>query len=126
MAYFDVLEKNVQACWLLDFYGAMLTQKQQEMLSLYYEEDMSLTEIATQYSVSRQNVYDIVQRAIKQLIKTENQLKLIERTLTSQKNLELALKQITNIANNLNSSQQNLLNQAKQNILNAITQFEGE
>ena len=54
------LEKSVEIGTLCAFYGGLLTQRQQEMLRLYYEEDFSLGEIAEQFGVSRQNVHELI------------------------------------------------------------------
>lgn len=47
---------------LFDCYQALLTEKQQQMLELYYEEDLSLAEIAEHYDISRQAVHDNIRR----------------------------------------------------------------
>ena len=48
---------------LLDFYGEILTQRQREFFDLYYNEDLSLAEIAENYGISRQGVRDAIVRA---------------------------------------------------------------
>ena len=58
------LEKSVEIGTLCAFYGGLLTQRQQEMLRLYYEEDFSLGEIAEQFGVSRQNVHELITRSV--------------------------------------------------------------
>ena len=67
--------------WLLDIYGNLLTDKQREIASLYYEEDYSLAEIAQQAGVSRQSVYDTLQRVEKQLLSTEEKLGIRKKFL---------------------------------------------
>lgn len=57
-----MLEKTMRMSDLYDFYGALLTPKQQSYMSLYYLDDYSLGEIAEQFSVSRQAVYDTLKR----------------------------------------------------------------
>lgn len=78
---FETLELNIQMGWLLDFYSSLLTDRQSEILSLYYNEDLSLAEIADMLGVSRQNIHDIINRAGKRLIEYEHKLNLVERTL---------------------------------------------
>ena len=63
---------RVEIDWLLGIYGNLLTDKQREMASLYFEEDYSLAEIAQQAGVSRQSVYDTLQRVEKQLLSLED------------------------------------------------------
>ena len=57
------LAKVMRVNQLLGFYGGLLTDKQQAMLGLYYEEDFSLAEIADHYDISRQAVRDNLKRA---------------------------------------------------------------
>ena len=48
---------------LFDFYGELLTDRQKEFFDLYYNEDLSLAEIAENYGISRQGVRDVIVRA---------------------------------------------------------------
>ena len=48
---------------LFDFYGELLTDRQKEFYDLYYNEDLSLSEIAENYGISRQGVRDVIVRA---------------------------------------------------------------
>ncbi|GEL12684.1 hypothetical protein FC15_GL000972 [Lapidilactobacillus concavus DSM 17758] len=71
------IELNEQINELYDFYHQLLTKKQATYLDLYYSEDYSLGEIAEQFNVSRQAVYDNIKRTEKTLIKYEEKLQLI-------------------------------------------------
>ncbi len=73
------MEKRIETGWLLDFYGPLLTARQQALLRLYCEEDLSLAEIAAQEGVSRQAVHDAVRRGAAQLHDFEAQLGLLSR-----------------------------------------------
>ena len=64
---------------LLDFYGELLTDKQRECYSLYYNEDLSLSEIAGQRGISRQGVWDNIRHAEKAMQAVENKTGLIAR-----------------------------------------------
>lgn len=75
----SLTERKVLFSWYLSFYGALLTENQRNMSRLYAEEDFSLTEIAEQFSVSRQSVYDTVTRTEKQLLELEKKLGLCKR-----------------------------------------------
>lgn len=75
----DDFEKNLRINLLLDFYGNLLTDKQLETLQLYFREDLSLQEIANIYQVSRNAVYDNIQKAIKLLETYENKLQLLAK-----------------------------------------------
>lgn len=86
----DLLRK-VEVDWLLSIYGAMLTDKQREIATLYYEEDYSLAEIAQQEGVSRQSVHDTLQRVEKQLRTWEDKLNMRRRLTNVQIELEKAM-----------------------------------
>lgn len=62
---------------LYDFYGSLLTSKQQEVMRLYYEHDLSLGEIAVELKISRQAVHDILKRAERSLEAYEAKLGLL-------------------------------------------------
>ena len=73
------LEKTLRMNQLFGFYQSLLTAKQQDMLSLYYEEDYSLAEIAEDGQVSRQAVYDSIRRGGEALERYEEELGLARR-----------------------------------------------
>ena len=75
----DGLEKAVYLSLLLDFYGELLTEKQREYADLYYNENLSLSEIAENDGISRQAVRDTLLRAEAVLRKTEAKTGLAER-----------------------------------------------
>ena len=64
---------------LFDFYGELLTDKQKELFDLYYNEDLSLTEIAEHAEISRQGVRDAIQRAETILRDTEDKVGLVRK-----------------------------------------------
>ena len=70
---------RIEIGWLFDFYGPLLTERQQKLLALYCNEDFSLSEIAAREGISRQGVYDAVHRAARQLEDYETQLGLLKR-----------------------------------------------
>ena len=121
----ELLENNTQMCWLLDFYGGLLTAKQREILSLYFEEDYSLTEIGELNNVSRQNIYDIIYRASRHLKNYEQKLNLVERTLNAQNILIHAQSLLNNINKSKKYNSEQIL-EVEQSIANAIKQFEGD
>lgn len=71
--------KNLEISFLLDFYGDMLTDKQRDVVELYYNEDLSLAEIAAHSGITRQGVRDSIKRAEGQLLEYEERLHLAER-----------------------------------------------
>lgn len=82
------MEKNLQISLLLDFYGQMLTDKQREVVELYYNEDLSLAEIAQHSGITRQGVRDSIKRAEVQLIDCEEKLGLMQRFHEIQQGLD--------------------------------------
>lgn len=86
------VEKKVETGWLLAFYGPLLTERQQDLLRLSCEEDLSLGEIAQQAGVSRQGVYDILHRATEQLHQLEEKLGMLQRFRQMESGLQSALE----------------------------------
>ncbi|MFB9770545.1 putative DNA-binding protein [Lactiplantibacillus modestisalitolerans] len=72
------IEKNYRINSLFEFYEPLLTNKQKEYIQLYYADDYSLGEIAAEFSVSRQAVYDNIKRTEKILEGYETKLHLYE------------------------------------------------
>lgn len=68
------MANNVEITILYDFYGDMLTDKQRDFLSYYYNDDLSLSEIADNEGITRQGVRDAIKRAEAQLYDMENRL----------------------------------------------------
>lgn len=73
------LKKEVTPSLLLDFYGQTLTGKQREVMELYYNEDLSLSEIAENQKISRQAALDSIRRAEKHLAQMEQKLGMLEK-----------------------------------------------
>ena len=73
--------KDLTVSILLDAYGLLLTERQRELVDLYYNEDLSLAEIAAEVGISRQGVRDSIKKAEEELFFLEENLHLHERTL---------------------------------------------
>lgn len=80
--------KNLDISLLLDFYGDMLTDKQRDIIDLYYNDDLSLAEIAEDCDITRQGVRDCIKRAEQQLLNFEEKLQLAKKFRLIQSNLE--------------------------------------
>lgn len=75
----DSLRKTNRINMLFDIYGPLLTEKQQTFLRLYFHDDYSLGEIAAEFEISRQAVYEHIKRAEQTLEETETKLRLLEK-----------------------------------------------
>ncbi len=87
------MEKLVKLGILFDFYGKLLSQKQYDIIELYYMDDLSLAEIAQELEISRQAVFDTLKRAEEKLNNYEEQLKLVEKFYKSQESI-IRIKEI--------------------------------
>ncbi len=91
------MENVYKVSLLLDFYGQLLTQRQYEILDLYYNNDYSLGEISEDLKISRQGVYDNLKRGVDLLNKYEKKMLLLNRHLKQKENLETLLNAIDDI-----------------------------
>ena len=85
---------------LFDFYGEILTERQKEFFDLYYNEDLSLAEIAENYGISRQGVRDVIVRAEGAMQDIEDKTGLIRRFMQMRDKvaaIETAAKEIKTI-----------------------------
>lgn len=73
------MEKFVEQALLYDFYGELLTKRQQQVYEAVVLEDCSLSEVAEDLHISRQGVYDMIRRCNKSLEEYENKLHLVEK-----------------------------------------------
>lgn len=81
-------EKDLEIALLLDFYGELLSDSRRQAAELYYNEDLSLGEVAEELGITRQGVRDSVEKAKAQLATYEEKLRLaakfreIEKTMS--------------------------------------------
>jgi len=93
-----MLDKINRYSLLFDFYGGLLTERQQEFFDLYYHQDWSLGEIADYFQISRPAVHDLIKRVEKQLDNYEEKLRLVEKFVQIDANLLCLLENINNIS----------------------------
>jgi uncharacterized protein len=74
-----MIDKVTRVVNLYDLYGTLLTERQREMVEMYYFDDWSLAEVADHLGVSRQAVHDNIRRAEEQLEAYEKALSLLKR-----------------------------------------------
>ena len=82
------MSKNLEVSTLLDFYGQLLTEKQREAVEYYYNDDLSLGEIAENLKISRQGVRDSIKRAETVMFEMEEKLGLVKTARQTRKSLD--------------------------------------
>ena len=78
-----MFEKNLNIAFLLDFYGEVLSDRKREVLDAYYNDDLSLAEIAQDRGISRQGVRDLIKKAECELFFYEEKLGLAKKFRTA-------------------------------------------
>ena len=91
------MEEKVKISMLCQLYGKLLTKKQFEFIDDYYNNDLSLSEIAENHNITRQAVRDIIKKGEKKLFEYEEKLMFMKRTLNQEKRIEKALSELTKI-----------------------------
>lgn len=102
------MEKNLEISLLFDFYGEMLSPTQQEAVSLYYNDDLSLLEVAEILSMTRQGVRDALNRAKKSLYNFEDKLRLCDRFAKTQEGLHSIITSANKLCENSDEATKNL------------------
>ena len=74
-----MFEKNLEMSFLLDFYGDVLGSRRRDVMSMYYNEELSLSEIADEIGISRQGVCDLIKKAEEELFVLEDKLGLAQK-----------------------------------------------
>ena len=91
------MEKKVEVSILCEIYGKLLTEKQQEFMEDYYNNDLSLSEIAENNNITRQAVRDILKKGEKKLFEYEEKLLFMKRTLNQEEKIAQVLSELTKI-----------------------------
>ena len=107
------MEKKVEISMLWQIYSNLLTEKQKEYINYYYNQDLSLSEIAENDKITRQAVRDIIKKGERKLFEYEEKLLFMKRTINQE-------KQIENILVNLNKIQKDSSYKKVTNILEEI------
>ncbi len=103
-----------------DFYKELLTNHQREVLDLYYNEDLSLAEIAQRLGSSRQAIYDIVKRSAKSLNNYESKLHLVSNEINREKKYNEIIKNLKTIL-----GKEEISSNSKEVILQSIHDLRG-
>ena len=107
------MEKIVKVAQLYDIYGQLLNEKQRDVINCYYNEDLSLQEIADNDGKSKQAISDMINRSVDKLFEFENELSLLKsktelkaslfeiRELIESSNNKEAIQKLTEIIENI-------------------------
>lgn len=101
------MEKNLNFSLLLDYYGGLLKGKQRDIVDYYYNDDLSLAEIADNLNITRQGVRDFLKRTEQALLEYEQILGLYSKAQNAQECLESinnSIKQLHSVYNNPKAS----------------------
>ena len=91
------MDKNVKISILCQIYGSLLTEKQYEFINDYYNNDLSLSEIAENNNITRQAVSDNLKKGENKLFELEEKLKIMEKTFVQEEKIVNILSKITKI-----------------------------
>ena len=91
------MDKKIEISMLWQIYGELLTEKQREYIDYYYNEDLSLAEIAQNDGITRQGVRDIIKKGEKKLFEYEEKLLFMKKTMKQEKQIENILAQLNKI-----------------------------
>jgi predicted DNA-binding protein YlxM (UPF0122 family) len=92
-----IMEKHIEVSILWQIYGKLLTEKQYDVLNDYYNNDLSLSEIAENSDISRQAVRDLIKKGETKLFEYEKLLGIMEKTQQNEKTLQDALEKLSKI-----------------------------
>ena len=102
-----IIEQVTRMGDLYDLYGALLTDRQKEMVELYYLDDWSLSEIASHFGVSRQAVHDNLHRSAEQLETYESALFLLETTRRNRELVKSLQTAFSSVRDHLSEAERN-------------------
>lgn len=91
------MNKKVEISMLCDIYGKLLTEKQFEFINDYYNNDLSLSEIAENNDITRQAVRDIIKKGERKLFEYEEKLLFMKKTITQEQKIQVILSELTKI-----------------------------
>ena len=91
------MEKNVKISILCEIYGKLLTEKQLEILTDYYNNDLSLSEIAENNHITKQAVSDIIKKGENKLFDLEEKLLIMEKMMKQEKLLQEVFNELSKI-----------------------------
>ena len=91
------MDKKVEISMLWEIYGSLLTDKQNEYIDYYYNQDLSLSEIAENDNITRQAVRDIIKKGERKLFEYEEKLLFMKKTINQEEKIQEILFNLTKI-----------------------------
>lgn len=92
-----VVDKNIKMSILCQIYGKLLTEKQYQVLDDYYNNDLSLSEIAENLNITRQAVRDNIKKGENKLFEYEEKLDVMKKTIDQEEKIAIILSEINKI-----------------------------
>lgn len=118
------MEKDYNISIFFDYYKNILTNKQADVIELYYNQDLSLSEIAEHLNISRQGVFDLIKRAEKILQECEEKFEISKKTNQNNQKLSDVKKLTENILKiNENNFRNNEINSNCYDIIKCIDEI---
>jgi predicted DNA-binding protein YlxM (UPF0122 family) len=114
------MDKRFEISLLLDFYSVLLTEKQRDVMDLYFNNDLSLSEIAEINNTSRQAIHDNIKRCEKVLLVYEEKLKLLTKDHKLKDTLNNVVSELDNLQINIKDEN---INDLIYNIKNQIIEY---
>lgn len=103
------MEKRFEISLLFDFYGELLTEKQKNIMDLYFNNDLSLSEIAEINNTSRQATHDTIKTCEKALVVYEEKLKLLNKNHKLKETLNNIILELDNLQIDIKDEKMNQL-----------------
>lgn len=91
------MEKKVEVSILCQIYGKLLTEKQYEFIDDYYNNDLSLSEIAENNNITRQAVRDVIKKGESKLFEFEEKLLIMKKMQKQEKQIQSIIEELNKI-----------------------------
>ena len=116
------MAKKWEVSYLLDFYGDVLTEKQRDVMEQYYNDDLSLSEIADNFGITRQGVRDAIKRGEGTILELEDKVGFARRYRAVQEGIE-SLEQLARDINYNNYAMSEDIHRAADEMLHIINRM---
>ena len=114
------MDKKVEISMLWQIYGKLLTEKQYEYIDYYYNQDLSLSEIAENDTITRQAVRDIIKKGERKLFEYEEKLLFMKKTINQEQKIQQVLWNLTKIQKDSSDKQINSILEGIKKELNCL------